>query len=141
MSLMVMASVNPHRLGLSGTLKTELPVEIKSPSIGNDHVLVEAFVASHESVHKPGADTTPLVVGMDEKMRVIDDKVAVGDCVAEADETLAVPCREERMRAHQSTMQLVRLLRRGPPVRAVESDDALDGEVARFSVLNAFVHR
>ncbi len=112
MGLVVMASVNPHRLRLSGVLKTELAVEIDRPPIGGDHVLMEAFVASHESAHQPGANTAPLIVGMDKKMRVIDDKVAVGDSVAEADEALAVTCSEERMRADQSTMEQERLLGR-----------------------------
>ena len=105
MGLVVVPCINPHRFGLSSALETELAVEVESASIGSEHVLVEAFVASHESAHKLSADAAPLIIGMDEKMRVIDDKVAVRNGVAEADETLAVPSRDERMRAEQSAMQ------------------------------------
>lgn len=105
-----MARINPHRFGLSGALETELAVEVESATIGGEHVLMKALVTSHKSAHKLGADAAPVIIGMDEKMWVIDDKVAVGNGVAEADETLTMPSREKRMRAKQSAMQQVWLL-------------------------------
>jgi len=108
----VMACINPHRFGLSSALESELAVEVECASIGGEHVLVKAVVASHESPHKFGADATPLILGMNEKMRVINNEVAVGNGIAEADKSLAVPCGENGVRAEQGAMQQVGLLGR-----------------------------
>src|SRR5215213_1621817 len=43
----VMACINPHRLGLPGALKSALAVKVYGSPVGNEHVLVKAIVTRH----------------------------------------------------------------------------------------------
>ena len=73
----VVACVNPHRLGFTRARESTLAVEIHRSCIGNQHVLVESLVARHEPPHEFRADAPTLVVRQHEQVRIINDQVTV----------------------------------------------------------------
>lgn len=103
--------------------------------------MIRVFVARREAPHQLGADTAPLIIGMDEQMRVIDDQAAVGNGVSEADKTRAVPSSEKRVRNEQRSMQRFRFSCEWPPGSAVKFDCALKCQVVRILVVNYFFHK
>jgi hypothetical protein len=49
---MVMAWINPHRLGLPSALESALAVKLNRSTVSNKHVLVKAIVTCHEHLHQ-----------------------------------------------------------------------------------------
>src|SRR5882672_7694524 len=47
-SSVVMACINPHRLGLPGAIESTLAVKVYRTAVGDEHVLVKAIVTCHE---------------------------------------------------------------------------------------------
>jgi len=91
----IMACINPHRLGLAGTLKSTLAVEIHCATVGEERVLVEVFIRGHKSSHKFRPNTMPLIFRQHEQMRIKHHQVPVRDRVAESNERGVSPsCHE-----------------------------------------------
>src|ERR1051325_9949783 len=107
--LVVVAGINPHRLGLTRSLESALPVEIPSAPIGDEYVLMKSIILLHESVHQLGADAAALVFWQHEQMGIVNDQIAIRNCVAETDELCIIPGGHERVRRKQRLVQQLRL--------------------------------
>ena len=62
---MIVASINPHRLSLTGPLKSTLAVKIESAPVCNQHLLVKAVVSLHKPPHDFATHATSLIFWMD----------------------------------------------------------------------------
>lgn len=93
--LVVGAGVDPHGLGFAGLGKATLFVEGNGVLVGDEDALMEVLVFGEEACDNFFADTLALVGGMDEEVGEVDDEVAVGDGIAEADEVFVVPSGDE----------------------------------------------
>jgi hypothetical protein len=60
-SSVIMACINPHRLGFARSLESTLAIEIQSAAISNKHVLMKSLVARHKPAHQHCANATPLI--------------------------------------------------------------------------------
>jgi hypothetical protein len=81
----VMASINPHRLRLPGSLESTLAIKIQSSAISDKHVLVKSLIPCHKPSHKFGADATTLIVWKHEHVGVVNDQITIRDGVAKPD--------------------------------------------------------
>ena len=69
--LMVVASINPHRLSFASALKSALTIKIQSAAIGNKHVLVKSLVTGHKTAHQLCADAAPLILWQQDRKSVV----------------------------------------------------------------------
>jgi hypothetical protein len=59
---MVVARINPHRLGFACTLKSALAVEVEGTSVCDEYLLVKTFVTNHEPTHEFHTNSAPLII-------------------------------------------------------------------------------
>ena len=134
--LVIVAGVNPHRLGFAGADEPALFVEFGGLAVRNENLLVKSIVPRHQHAHELPANATALVIGMNDEMRVVDDEVPVGDGIGEADERVAVPCGDERMAIGHGALKGFGFLGRGPADGLIEADELIDGDVPAVAVFD-----
>lgn len=88
----IVASVNPHRLGFSGAREAAFSIELDRAAIGDQNVLVKPLVFRNQSAQDFRPDPLTLAIGMNKQMRVVDDKKAIREGFAEADQLIVHPC-------------------------------------------------
>ena len=136
-SLVLVSFEDPHGLSAAYFAETVLLVEVGCSSVSDDDLLVEILVRRGQAAHQLTADSSALVVRVDQQVRVVDDKVAVGDGVAEADEAIVVPRRNEGVGVAKGLLELLGFVRRRPAVARVEVDKLVEGEIACFLESNS----
>ena len=82
---------------MSRTHEAKLAVKVECTSISYNHVLMKAFIARNQSVHKLRTNATALIIRMNEEMRVVNNKVAIGNGIAQTYKPLIVPRRDKGM--------------------------------------------
>jgi hypothetical protein len=60
--LVIVACVNPHRLGLSGTHKSQFLIEFHRPPFGNQYMLMKVLVSVLQKLHQCRADTVAVIL-------------------------------------------------------------------------------
>src|SRR5688572_5380213 len=73
----IMACINPHRLGLTRSLESALAIKVYRSTVSNKHVLVKPIVVSHEHPHQLCSYAAALVIWEHNQVRIIDDQIAV----------------------------------------------------------------
>ena len=107
----VVAGVNPHRLGFAGALETVFTIELHGTPVRYEDVLMKSLVTCQEHLHQSRANAAPLVLRKHEHVGVVNDEVSVRESVTESNQAVAIPGGDERMRSHEGLVQEIGLLR------------------------------
>src|SRR4051794_16116479 len=107
---------------MPGSDEPTFAVEFDGLTVRDQDVLMETSVLRHQPPHELRPDATPLVLRVDQEVRIVDSRVAVGYRVSEPDQTAAVPSGNQRVRASQRGQQFPRLIGRRPTVCPVEGN-------------------
>jgi hypothetical protein len=83
---MLCAFENPHWHGFPSALESATPVEPGGVGFGDQHVLMKPAIAVHEAFHDLSANALTLILGENEKMRIVNHKRFVRNRIAEANE-------------------------------------------------------
>jgi hypothetical protein len=89
----VISGVNPHRFRFSGSFKPHGLIKIDGVNIRCQHLLVKVRVSAFHRFHHFSADPLALVLRVDQHMRVVNDEVAIRDCIADTDKPARYPRR------------------------------------------------
>lgn len=109
---MIVPGVNPHWFGFTRPLESAFAIKIERASVAQQHVLMEAGVAGNEPLHDGPPDAAPLILGQHQKVRIINDEVAIRNRVAQAYEPCFIPRRHQRVGIEERLMKDLRFLRR-----------------------------
>lgn len=88
---MIVTGVNPHRFGFAGAFEAAFSVEIQGLGIGHNDVLVKVSVAGDEHFHDLFSNSAMAIFGKDKEMRIVNHEMAVGNGIAEADQSRSIP--------------------------------------------------
>jgi hypothetical protein len=88
---MFSASINPHRLCLTGPREAAFLEELDSSPVGDQDVHVESLVPASQLAEDFRADPTTPEVRVYQQVRVVNDQVPVRERIAQPDKPILSP--------------------------------------------------
>lgn len=90
---MLIAGIYPHGLSLASPGKPKRFVEIYGFAVSGQHLLMHMRIFRLHGLHHEPANAFALVLWMYQHVRIVNNKMAIGYCIAESNEFTADSCR------------------------------------------------
>lgn len=104
--------VDPHWLRFSSSNEAKRSVELYGLTIGSKHLLMKPSVLFHHRNHQLSPDALSLELRMNKHVRIVDNQVAVRDCIAYPNQLFRDSRCDQGMGVSQCCEKFVRLLGR-----------------------------